>query len=114
MHIAYTSTVTKPQNLTVALVENNVVDAQEDNGTPGGFNQNYIHQHVLRDILTAPTGTAILSDKPTKQPGLVYERSFVYNVNADWNPDNCEVIAFVSNDNGADKEVVQGARVGLK
>lgn len=113
VHVAYTSAVAKGQKLTVAVVENNIVDAQEGVGATG-FEQDYVHQHVLRDILTAPTGSGILTDKATKQPGQVYERTFVYNVNADWNPDNCEIIAFVSNDNGADKDVVQGAIKSLK
>lgn len=112
VHVAYTGSVTRTQNLTVALVENNVIDAQEGDGT-GGYNKDYVHQHVLRDVLTAATGTAILNDKSVKVPGLVYERTFIYNVDAAWNADNCQLIAFVLND-GADKEVVQGARANLK
>jgi hypothetical protein len=113
VHVAYTSAVSKAQNLTVALVENDITDAQEGVG-PTGFEQNYVHQHVLRDVLTAPTGSTILNDKSIKQPGQVYERTFVYNVNADWKPENCEIVAFVSNNQGADKEIVQGATVHLK
>jgi len=113
VHVAYTSAVTKPQNLSVAIVENNIVDAQEGVGATG-YQQDYVHQHVFRDALTPPTGAAILTDKSMKQPGQVYERTFVYNVNADWNPDNCEIIAFISNNQGADREIVQGAEVHLK
>jgi hypothetical protein len=113
VHVAYTSAMAKRQKLTVALVENNIVDAQEGIGT-NGYEQNYVHQHVLRDILTAPSGSAILTDKSTKQPGQVYERTFVYNVNPDWNPDYCRVVAYVSDDEGADLEIVQGAIKSLK
>jgi hypothetical protein len=113
VRVAYTSAVSKSQSLTVALIENDVVDAQEG-VQPTGWDQNYNHQHVLRDILTAPTGSAILTNVSTKQPGQVYERIFVYNVNAAWNPDECEIVAFVSNNQGADKEIVQGAEAHLK
>lgn len=113
VHVAYTSAVAKGQNISVAIVENNIVDAQEGVGADG-YEQDYVHQHVFRDALTPPTGAAILTDKSVKQPGQVYERTFVYNVNPDWNPDNCEIVAFVSNNQGADKEIVQGATAHLK
>jgi hypothetical protein len=116
VHVAYTSDVAKKQLLTVAIVEDKIIDAQEV-----GLNveENYEHNHVLRDILTAPTGTAILSDKATKKAGQVYERTFVYNLATPdpdnlWNPDNCHVIAYISNDEGADKEVVQSGEGHLK
>ena len=85
------------------------------NGSVPKYEQNYHHQHVLRDILTSPVGIAILSDLPTKVAGQVYERTFVYNVPPTvLNPDNCRIIAFVSNNDGADKEIVQAAEVHLK
>ncbi len=110
VHVAYTGTVTGSQLLNVALVENNITDWQEDGITKV---ENYSHQHVLRDILTNPTGTAILTGV-TIQPGQVYERTFVYTVNAAWNPDNCRIVAYVANNNGTDKEVQQGAEAALK
>jgi hypothetical protein len=114
VHVAYTSTITKAQKLTVALLENNIVDAQEGSVFTGGFEQNYNHQHVLRDILTAPTGNAILGDIPSKGPGRVYERTFVYTVDAAWKAEDCNVVAYVSNDDGTNKEILQGAEVHLK
>jgi hypothetical protein len=113
VHVAYTSAVAKAQNLTVALTESNIVDAQEG-VQPTGWDQDYVHKYVLRDILTAPTGSAILTNQSVKQPGQVYERIFVYDVNAAWNADTCEIVAFVSNNQGADKEIVQGAEAHLK
>ena len=116
VHVAYTAKVDKQQRLNLAIVEDKIIDAQ-DNGLI--VEENYEHQHVLRDILTAPTGTAILSDKPTKEPGQVYERTFIYDLaKADpsnlWNPDNCKIVAYVSNDEGADKEIIQAAEADLK
>lgn len=111
VRVAYTKPVDKAQLLTVALVEDDVIDAQE-NGT--GFIQDYEHEHVLRDILTQPTGSTILANYATKQPGLVYERIFVYDINEAWNPAKCHVVAYVSNNAGADKEVVQAGHAHLK
>jgi hypothetical protein len=114
--VAYTANVAKGQLLNVAVIENEVIDAQEVGLSE---EQNYHHQHVLRDILTAPTGTAILSGKAIKEAGQVYERTFVYDLaaadpNNYWNPDNCRVVAYVSNNEGSDKEVIQAAEAHLK
>ncbi len=113
VRVAYTQAVSKTQMLNVAIIENDVVDAQEGGDTVN-FTKDYVHQHVFRDMLTAATGSTILSGMATKQAGQVYERTFVYNVDAAWNPDNCEIVAYVSNNEGGDKEVQQGAIVHLR
>lgn len=113
VHVAYTQAIAKVQRLTVAITEDSVIDGQEGDG-PNGYNQDYVHMHVLRDILTAPTGDLILNTYATKPAGLVYERTFVYNLNAGWNPEHCKFVAYVANDNGNDKEIIQGAESHLK
>jgi hypothetical protein len=116
VHVAYTSDVTANQMLTVALVENDVVDAQElPAGDTAEVELNYVHQHVLRDIITAPVGDIILSSMPTKSAGQVYERTFVYTLPATvLDPANCRIIAYVSDNNGDDKQVQQAAEAHLK
>lgn len=115
VHVAYTQAVAKPQRLTVSIVEDSVIDGQEgDASAPGSKNQNYVHMHVLRDILTSSTGSVILSSYATKMPGLVYEANFIYQPEDFWNLDHCRVVAYVANDDGDDKTVVQGAETHLK
>jgi hypothetical protein len=116
VRVAYTTAVTNDQLLTVALLENEVVDAQELEAIDtADVALNYVHQHVLRDIITAPVGDAMLSDKPTKTAGQVYERVFVYDLPSTvLNPDNCRIVAFVATSAGAVKEVIQAAEVHLK
>jgi hypothetical protein len=107
--------VTGAQALTVALTEDDVIDAQEmPFGSHPGFKQDYPHPHLLRDVLTAATGNAILGNIATIAPGRIYERTFIYEVKAGWNPDKLHVIAFVSGNDGANKEVVQAAEAKLK
>jgi hypothetical protein len=113
VRVAYTKAVSKAQLLNVAFVEDNVIDAQEGGDTTD-FEQNYTHRHVFRDMLTPATGSPILGNMPTKQPKLVYERTFVYDVDPAWNADNCHIVAYVTNNEGADVEVVQGAHTHLK
>ncbi len=113
VRVAYTQAVAKTQVLNVAIIENNIVDAQEGGDTVD-YTANYTHNHVFRDMLTASTGSTILSGIATKNPGQVYERTFVYNVDPAWNVDNCQIVAYVSNNEGTDKETVQGAEAHLK
>jgi len=115
-HVAYTSDVTANQKLTLYLVEDDVVDAQElPSGDTAPVALNYVHQHVLRDIITDPSGNIILKDMATKPAGQVYERTFTYTLPANvLNPANCRIIAFVGNNNGTDIEVQQATEIHLK
>lgn len=116
VHLAYTQPVANHQILTMALVENDVVDAQElPAGDTAPVALNYVHQHVLRDIITASAGNPILTTYATKPAGLVYERTFKYTLpNTVLNPDNCHIVTYVSNSDGSDLEVQQASEVHLK
>ncbi len=109
--IAYTQKVSKKQNITLALIENDIIDAQKQDID---IIDNYTHKSVLRDIITLYYGEPVLDNLPVKEPGRVYERSFTFNVNPAWNADNCQLVAFVHNNEGDDKYVVQAADVNLK
>jgi len=113
VRVAFTGDMSIPQNLTVAITEDEVIDVQEN---AIGYTADYHHQHVLRDILTKPAGDAILAGTNSILSGQVAERTFVYTLPTDkgWNPANCHVIAFVSNNNGANQEVTQAVEQTLK
>lgn len=113
VRVAYTSTVNLRQKLTVAITEDNVVDVQEL-GTSQKYELNYVHKHVLRDILTTSTGSAILSSMATIPAGQVYERTFVYSLPELWNADNCNIVAYVSNNDQSSQEVLQSAEKKLR
>lgn len=114
----YTSAVTAQQSLTVALIENDIEDAQEDKDTPGnGVIENYIHEHVLRDMVTPVYGTALLDELPTKEAGRVFERVIKYTLPANstaWKINDLVLVCFVHNAGTAGKGVVQAATVSLK
>jgi hypothetical protein len=100
------------QNLTVGIIENNIIDAQEYTSYIDTF---YQHNHVLRDFLTPASGSAVLDSFATKKAGRVYERIFIYNVDSKWNAANCEVFAYVfKNESGQDYEIAQAAKKSLK
>lgn len=109
--IVYTQPVTKKQNVSVWVLEDNIIDAQYDVSTTI---MDYTHNYVFRDFITPVSGAQILDTFSTKEPGRVYERQFVHtprfisNPNADrWNLKNCRVVAVVHNDEFGDKEVAQ-------
>ncbi len=109
--LAYTQSVAKKQSLTLAIIENNIKDEQK-NGLD--IDTAYIHRSVLRDIITQFYGEPVMDNISTKEAGRVYERTFTFNVNAAWNADNCQLVAFVNNNEGDDKMVQQAAEVNLK
>ncbi len=111
VHVAYTAQVAKIQNLNLALVENDIIDVQKNDIT---IDSMYRHEHVLRDMLTTATGSTFMAAIATKAPGQVYERTFIYKVDEAWVPQNCRLIAYVTDNNGADKEVQQAAEISLK
>ena len=103
---SYTKAVSKKQFLSVIVLEKDIVDAQK---TDTGVVKEYTFKHTFRDLATGIGGDEFLKDLPTKDPGRVYERTFVYPVDANWKPEKCMVVAFVHNSDGNDKEVLQVA-----
>jgi thiol-disulfide isomerase/thioredoxin len=108
---AYTSAVSAKQYMTIALIEDDIVDIQE---YPDRYENNYTFKHTLRDIITSVNGDEILADKTSKDPGQVYERTILYNVSENYTPANCKVVVYVHNSDGSNKEVLQSAEVKLK
>lgn len=111
---AYTSSVSKKQFLTIMITEDSIVDVQD--GAGGVIIHDYLHMHVLRDKLTQTTGDPILSDLASIEPGRVFVKILKYNIpeGKEWNVDHLNVIAFVHNNAGADKEVQQAEEIKLK
>jgi hypothetical protein len=85
---------------TVMLTETNIVDAQK---TSAGVKTDYVHKHVLRDILTAASGDAI-SESLTKNTSI--NRSLKYTVPTTFNEKNGEIIVILHK-KGSSKEVIQ-------
>lgn len=108
--LAYTQAVTIKENLTVAIVEDSIIDAQKD-----GLDivKEYLHEHVLRDIITPTIGIAIPPMVEPKEPGRVFETSFKVTINEDWHAEHCHIVAFVNRDDPSDRTVVQAAEEKL-
>jgi hypothetical protein len=107
----YTQNVAKDQNLSIYIVEDKIVDVQEYTGF---FDSMYVHNHVMRDMVTPTAGLSFLDSLSNKEPGRVYVRSYKYTINPAWKKENCKVIAVIHNDEQNDIAVMQAAETKLK
>lgn len=88
--------------LTVMITEDSIVDPQQVNLT---YVPNYVHRHVMRDIVTAYNGDAI----GLLPAGVVVSRDYTLTLPASWKAEHCSVVAFVHRGGTPDKAVLQAA-----
>lgn len=87
--------------ITVFVTESNITDYQLD----GSFkNPNYVHKHVLREIVTDIGGNLI--DRELLR-GETVELTFTTNLSSDWNPDEIEILAAVHFNEPGSKYILQ-------
>lgn len=102
------STVANEIRVSIMLTESGIVDAQDDIEA-GGIVQNYVHKHVLRDMITPSRGAPVL---PSIATGETFSVSYSTTLDTSWVAENMEIIAFVS-EAGANFPVIQAAGVHL-
>lgn len=111
VNVSYTKQVTSKNYITVAIIEDNIVDAQE---YPDRIDTFYNFKHVFRQLFTPAGGTSIIDSIGTKEPGRVYEGSYKYSIDARWKPENCRIVVIVHNNDADSKEVLQVEEVDVK
>ncbi len=101
--LAPESTLTGEHRLTVLLTQDSIQDYQKVNldKVP-----DYYHRHVLRDILTQPTGDVIT--EPLTANAVIIKK-FTMALPVDWDEKHCDIVAFVHHGTAPDKEVLQAA-----
>ncbi len=85
--------------LQVYVIEDHITDWQLNAGVDV---PDYDHRHVFRGAVNSTWGEAI---NATAQ-GTTTSKSYSYSINADWNQDNCEIVAFIYKES-PDYEVMQ-------
>lgn len=116
VRLHYTQALSAKQSLNIYLTESNIRDAMK---YLAKTDTNYIFNHVLRKYITPSNGKRILSDVAI-EPGRVYELRTKLTIDrndknqAFWNPENMEVVAFVSSADDNSKRVYQSQYVHLK
>jgi len=95
--------------VTILLTESEIVDAQDDKNE-SEIVLDYVHNHVLRDVITTFNGDAFASSL-TKDAGV--SKNYVYTIPNDveglWRPEHLEIVAFIANTEGESEEVLQAA-----
>lgn len=95
--------------LSVLITESGIIAPQT---TPEmSKDTNYVHKHVLRDIITDYQGEDIHAGGTVLAP---YQENFSYTLPAHWVPANCKVIAFVHYKTGSKLDIVQAAETDLE
>ncbi len=99
--------------ISVFITESHIEDAQE---YPTFIDEEYIHHHVLRDMLTAFDGD-ILASELTKGVEIRNPYQFTLpqaDMGGPWNPDHVEIVVAISEETGTTKEIIQAAKSKLK
>ncbi|HRI60367.1 MAG TPA: Omp28-related outer membrane protein, partial [Saprospiraceae bacterium] len=99
--IAPEATLYGEHRLTVLITQDSIVDYQKK-----GLEKipDYTHRHVLRDVLTQPSGD-VLEEALTSTSAIT--KKFSLTLPADWDEKHCSVVAFVHHGTSPDKEVLQ-------
>lgn len=98
--------------LTLLLTESGIVDAQDNIGT---IELEYVHKHVLMDVVTAFNGDFLANDLKENTPiSKTYTYTLPDNVDGGlWQEERIEVVAFVAYTTGESEEVLQATGVHL-
>lgn len=102
--ITYTSNATDSQFVSIAIIEDKLIDYQESGSV---VLDNYEHNHVFRRMITPVTGSQL---KGTIGVGRVFEKTFEYELlpTETWKKANLKIVVFVHNGTkGVNKFVVQ-------
>ncbi len=101
--------ITKNLRISVMLTESGIVDAQDD-AEAGGIVPDYVHNHVLRGMLTPYDGQDLAESLAEAQE---FEADFAGDIPDSWVDNNCDVIVFISLHDGGDISVLQAGEVHL-
>lgn len=96
-------------HLSIMITESGIVDAQDDLEA-GGIVLDYVHNHVLRDMLTPATGALISNGITT---GQTFTQTFSNVIDSSWDPQHMEIVAFVTMIEGNNFPVLQAAIVRI-
>ena len=117
----YTAAVTNKQYFSIALIEDSIIDVQEYNDAVTGdaeYNNDYVHMHVFRDMVTFAQGDPVANDTTTSFiPGRVFEKEFKVDMNVSdkikVNPKHAKILVFV-HEGTPDLNILQVKEIHVK
>ncbi len=99
--------------MSVIIKEDKIVDPQADRAVSTGKVVDYVHKNVLRIALSTPSGDILGTDPSEFQP---LEKDYSFTLppeNGWWVDTNCQIVAFLTLENGAAMEVLQAIELPL-
>lgn len=110
--IALTANLSDEPKLSIVLIEDSLIDAQEFPLSETKFD--YVFMHTFRDYLTAIDGDVFVTNGARLEAGRVFIRRYKnIDINPAWVVKHCKLIAFVHYNSGTNTEVLQAAEVHL-
>ncbi len=100
--------------LVVYIAEDHIIAPQKNNNPDVGPSPDWLdyeQRNILRGSVNGTYGEYISADG-TVQSGQTYQKSYFYAINTDWVAANCNIIAYVINEDT--KEVMQVAELGIR
>ena len=91
---------------TLLITESGIVDLQNVDGV---MVPDYVHNHVLRDVLTAHNGDLIAENLVA---GARIEKTLNFVLPSDWIAENCTIVGHLS-ETGVGKHILQAEQVGI-
>lgn len=92
--VTYTEVVADSNFISIAILESEMEDVQESKDANGNviYIENYIHNHVLRTMVTGYFGDLL---NASYEPGRVFYKKYRIKRDVKWNAANLDVLAFV-------------------
>ncbi len=107
--VHYTEDVTEDNYISVGVIENKIVDAQKL--PDDSVDDDYVHEHVLRDMLSPSNGKILIGLDQPKPAGTTIEKAFGLSpVPDNWVLENSYIYAKVHG-RGESSDVLQAAEV---
>jgi len=95
--------------LAVYVAEDYIINYQKDYDAVPQDIPNYEHNHVIRDAINSTWGIELVTDV-VKQDSIIV-KSYAYTLEEEWVAENCNVVAFIYDDNS--KQVYQSILVAI-
>jgi len=106
--VIFDQSPTKDYNLQVFVNEDHIIDWQKDFSQ--GDIENYDHRHMLRKVVNGTFGRAL----ENIEGGVEVNFEYILPLEANWNPDNVETVAYIFDSDPTSYEIIQGNSALIK
>lgn len=93
----------------IAVTEDDIIGKQSDSRLPSGYNSEYQHNHVLRQVIGSPFGDPVFSGMVNA--GMTREKHVFIPRNKKWNANNLHVMVWVMDANTKEILHVESAKL---